>query len=168
MDMKILVCSVCILLLPGCNGNAGAYSKLTLSDFIFKDDCPMECDGYISDPGESYPFSISSNPYLSSNPDFLDLFSSQLLQGDEIIATDVRTGLFSVIGGSSEIGLFGLEFITDTTALWAKEQLTNSNPDPARFKIYAIDKVIIQLWSDSPEDPCFNRISQKIENLVNS
>ncbi len=164
---KFLLVSLAILMV-GCGKRKPPYSKSSLSEFIYKKNPPVGCLRYSTDRKNSFPFNIASNPYLSSNPEFVKSFAGQLLNYDQTLTSAVTSGLFSVFDGEHEIGLFGLEFDSERSAAVADSLLKSDNPDLSRFRVFQKNKLLIQLWSIDTNDSCFVALSAAIITKLGS
>lgn len=137
-----------------------------MADFIFDEEALQEvCSVYEKIPGRSWPLDIPANPYITSNREFLDRFGSQLVSDPDLVES-ITSALFSLYLGADEIGIFGLEFENENSALKAAEIMKSDYTDKHRFKLFHKGNIIIHLWQNTADDPCLEILQQQIENLL--
>jgi len=122
----------------------------SLEDFVFiSNELSETCTLVPYD--DSFPFGIQSNPFISSDPEFLDLFTTLLFK-DSTLSKLVRSVLFSLYFGKNEFGLNGTKFDLDSLANRAEEILKNKFVDTLRFAVFNKGRIVLQLWRDDNTD----------------
>ena len=140
--------------------NCEKPKDLSLEDFIFgSNDLSETCTLVPYD--DSFPFGIQSNPFISSDPEFLDLFTTLLFK-DSTLSKSVHSVLFSLYFGKNEFGLNGTEFDSDSLANRAAEILKIELTDTFRFAVFNKGRIVLQLWRDDNTDSCFYELEELV------
>ena len=135
--------------------SAGFESRPQLEDFLFSEkELPAACRIKEVKEAEKLPCNAKGNPFLSSEPEFLDCFAKQLIPDADLIP-HIRRGLFSVYEDKSEIGIFGLEADSKVHGKHLFEVLAEKNPDESRIEFIQSGRILIMLWHDSEETAAF-------------
>ncbi len=122
---------------------------------------PEECRLVELPENRVYPYGIPRNPFITDSLDFLNLFSYQLM-GDTMLAPFAKEGLFSLFTGLAENGINAIRYDTPETAAQALIQINNIFPDTARFQVIQDGCMIVHLWTDDPQDPCYSALRRKV------
>jgi len=160
MRVFAILLTMCVVFLSSCR------EPLTLAGFIFKDqELPGNCRIVSVKPGEELPCGIKSNPFVSSERQFLDCFARMLVDDESLVAA-TRSALFSLYKEKGEIGVCGLEFDSETSASQTATLLREKNTDVKRFAIFQKGRIAILLWRDDETDTCFDRLKEAIEARI--
>ena len=160
--MKVAL-SLVVLLVVSLIINACGDKRDDLEHFIFKDyELPDGCRLKTVEKDE-LPFGAQSNPYLSSDRQFLDNFAKKMFRDEESLVAATRTALFSVYWSDNEIGIFGFQFNSEESAQKAANFLnTDIRGDNA---CYSEGKVVIFLWNDGAYNP-YSKIKELVKTRL--
>ncbi len=151
-----VILTMCAIFLSSCE------EPLTLAGFIFKNqELPGNCRRVSVKPGEKLPCGVKSNPFVSSERQFLDCFARMLVDDESLVAA-TRSALFSLYREKGEIGICGLEFDSETSASQAAVLLRKKNTNIKRFAIFQKGRIVILLWRDDETDTSFDRLKEMI------
>ncbi|GEM_PF-3599847 len=160
----LLIILITSILLTGCQTENHA-KELKLSDFIFEanrfgSECSLEA---VTPDGEA-----RGNPVLSSEYEYVKNVAARWL--NEESASPARTILVSIYHGeneSDEVGLFGIEFDSNSSASSAAEFLKQEHPKESGNVIYRENNIVIWLWQEaSSTDKCFEKLQDLVEEEI--
>ena len=128
----------------------------SLNDFVFTaSELPEACsvvkvDLQVAEGYPSWLSKISSNPFLSSDREFVDGFVGVVIPDTEL-ASSAISALFAIYyedTENNEIGLFGYEFDSDTHAWQAAALIIEQGDDPDGFAVFLVENIVIYVWRD--------------------
>ncbi|MCH2235637.1 MAG: hypothetical protein MK078_15455 [Crocinitomicaceae bacterium] len=138
-------------------------SKLKLEDLILESDqLPKSCELIHVEADEDLPCNAKSNPYISSEEEFLNCFTSSLVSVDSL-RKKVVAGLFSVYTDGAEIGVFALETESENSAKLIWNQLQDDRVNIEQSDYLLSGSIVIWLWRDTGKNDNYLKFKELIE-----
>lgn len=124
-------------------------STATLESFVFSNELLPEGvqPKPIVDPA-NLPCGVTSNPFISSDEDFLNCFIGNNMIQDPSLMEEVTGGLFSIYEAPSEVGIFGIESKSPESAERIFQAIKSSTPLTDSYQLLRKGKVVILFWYD--------------------
>ena len=136
----------------------------TMKKLIFSpDQLPEGCAMGSVKPGEELPFGIKTNPYISTDRDFVEPFIKGMMD-TALQADDVEEALFSVYHSTDEIGVFAFRF-KSSDAAEKMEDVSQEYDDDIRWIIRA-NELLVMVWWDAPDDPAVPYIKKLVKDVL--
>ncbi|GEM_PF-5121003 len=108
---------------------------------------------------------VVSNPFVSRSPDFLHCFCTRWFGMSDSMASTARGALVEILYHEGEIGIYAIEYESDSAALAGYEHLT-SRYQSVRYTFLLESKYTIWVWCDSENDTVYvHRIADYYRNL---
>ncbi len=141
-------------------------TRLELEQFIFdQQELPEGCIIKPIAEGDRLPCQIKTNPFISADRDFLNCFSRSFVR-DSVLASKVKSGLFSIYEDQWEIGVFGLETDSKKTAKLILDEMITNIPSQERGEIIQAGNLLIWLWHDRTKPSSFDELNQLIKAQI--
>ncbi len=161
----LLLLLIAATLFTGCD-RASHTKELELTDFIF---APEAFDKTCSLKATDFDNRATGNPVLSSEHEYANSIVAQWF--DEEISESVEGILLSIYHGENkakEVGLFAIEFDSNSAAKSAEDFLKNEYPEEAQNTIDREENFVIWLWQDAQAtDLCFDKLNDLVEEELN-
>ena len=148
--------------------------KVSLSDFMLAaSDLPETCqlrlrglDLPANEEDPSWLKKVKSNPFVSSDREFLDGFVGLVGISDSALVSSVVSALFAIYfegPEDNELGLYGYEFDSvEHAAQAAPFVIRYQLRDPSHAAAFLQSNIVIFLWHDNVSDDCFASLKDLI------
>ena len=141
-------------------------TSLKLEDFIFTEhNLPNGCKLKQVTINDRLPCEIKTNPFISSQPNFLNCFARSFTR-DSTLIQNIKKGLFSVYEDQSEIGLFGLETDSKQTAILILNEMKTKYPNEDGGELIQAGKILLWLWHDREKTSAFKELKKLIDTQL--
>ena len=150
--LLLVIALTTLVMAPASHADSAKESAFLESLVFTQDVLPANCMLRKAAPGEMLPHNIPSNPYVSSDEQFIHDFSSPIFSRDSGINTaDIREALYSVyLCSEKETGIFAWRFASNEQARAGMKAL--SSGIKSSYRISSAGSILVLQWSDNADD----------------
>jgi hypothetical protein len=107
---------------------------------------------------------VGGNPYLSADPEFIEAIGRSSSQG-RLDGKGIRFALYAFYGAKSDLGFYGLEFVSEADADRREDALREiwaHNVRLGRARVHRGNLVLVVVWHDGVSLDCWGAVNSGI------
>ncbi|MDC1384764.1 hypothetical protein N8329_02160 [Crocinitomicaceae bacterium] len=141
-------------------------NKLELENLIFDNsELPDGCRIKAVGKSDHLPCNAKSNPFISSDSEYLECFVSKFVN-DTLLIQKIDRGLFSIYTDGTEIGIFAVKTDSESTAKLIKKDVEMNNENMDKSELFISGTHFIWLWGDEGKNKNLSEIKTLIEKEI--
>lgn len=137
-----------------------------LEDLIFSDsELPSDCKLKTVLSTEDLPCKAESNPFISSDLEFISCFVGSFISNSSLIPK-VKRALFSIYMDQAETGIFAIETESKSDSKLFYDHMKSSYDSAYLREFFYHDQLFIWLWRDKGKNENFDIFKKLIKNRI--